>query len=526
LSSVPVQGRIRNARNAIANTQATHPGRPDRAMAVVDAPTPFDPYVFTRGKPDARGPEVPRRFLEALAGPEVAPFEQGSGRLELANAIASPDNPLTARVFVNRVWGFLIGKHLVDTPSDLGLRSNPPTHPELLDYLAASFVENEWSTKWLIRHIVTSKTYRQSSAYDPTLHEQDSENRLLARQNRMRLDLEAMRDSILQTSGALDGTMFGKPVDITVAPYPARRTVYAFIERQNLPNLFRTFDFASPDAHSPGRFRTTVPQQALYMMNSPFVVEQSRAFATWAVEQGGDSISDTIRAMYAKAYQRMPDAEELGMALDFIESTSAASPDSYAWRYGYGGLDPELGVLSFSSYPHFDGNQWKGGPELPDPALGWSSIGAKGGHPGKHGFDSILRFTAPVPATFAVTGVLEHKNAEGDGVHGKIIRNGSEVLWTGHVHNAALDAPVATVHLKPGDTLDFVVHCGENENFDGYNWAPEIKITSREALADGHETRSTWQSAADFQGPPPSPLEPWEQYAQVLLLSNEFLFVD
>lgn len=525
-SDVPTQGRIRNARNAIDNTKATHPGRPDRAMAVEDAPNPFDPYVFNRGKPDARGPEVPRRFLEALAGADAPAFEQGSGRLELANAIASADNPLTARVFVNRVWGFLFGKPLVDTPSDLGLRSNPPTHPELLDYLAASFVENDWSMKWLIRHIVTSKTYRQSSAYDPARHEQDSENRLLARQNRERLDLEAMRDSILQAAGTLEPIMFGKPVDITVAPYPARRTVYAFIERQNLPNLFRTFDFASPDAHSPGRFRTTVPQQALYMMNSPFVVEQARAFASWAEAEAGDGIADRIRAMYAKAYQREPDAAELGLALDFIESTAIAFPESYAWRYGYGGLDPELGVVSFTSYPHFDGNAWKGGPELPDPALGWSSITARGGHPGKPGFDSVLRFTAPTEAMVSVKGTLEHKSAEGDGVHGAIVLNGGETLWQGHVHNTASETRLDAVPLKRGDTLDFVVHCGEHESFDGYNWAPEIQVVSGEAMAAETGGRMAWRAEADFQGPPPAPLEAWEQYAQVLLLSNEFLFVD
>src|SRR5262249_22244613 len=156
-------------------------------------------------------------------------------------------------------------------PSDFGLRGEPPTHSELLDYLATSFMDNGWSLKKLHRLIVLSNTYRQASAGDPRLATVDADNRLLARNNRRRLDFEQMRDALLAVTGKLDFTAGGASVDLTKTPFSQRRTVYGFIERQNLPGMFRTFDFASPDASSPQRYTTTVPQQALFLMNSPFV---------------------------------------------------------------------------------------------------------------------------------------------------------------------------------------------------------------------------------------------------------------
>src|SRR5262249_37308075 len=147
--------------------------------------------------PKVKGPEVPRQFLEVLAGERRRPFRHGSGRLELARAIASKDNPLTARVMVNRVWLHLFGVGLVGTPSDFGARSEAPTHPELLDYLACRFMEEGWSVKTLIRLLVLSRTYRQSSRGDPAGVRKDPENRYLGRMNRRRLDFEALRDGLL-----------------------------------------------------------------------------------------------------------------------------------------------------------------------------------------------------------------------------------------------------------------------------------------------------------------------------------------
>ncbi len=204
-------------------------------LRLVDRAQPVQPVVFLRGNPSNRGPEVPRRFLTSIAGADAPAFTKGSGRLELAEAIASRDNPFTTRVAVNRVWMHLFGRGLVDSPSDFGVRTDPPTHPELMDYLAISFVDNQWSQRKLIRQIVTSATFQQSSDRRPDCEMADPENRLLARMNRSRLDFESHRDSILAVAGTLDRTIGGTSVDVTQPEAPPRRTVYARIDRQNLP---------------------------------------------------------------------------------------------------------------------------------------------------------------------------------------------------------------------------------------------------------------------------------------------------
>jgi hypothetical protein len=321
--------------------------------------------VFLRGNPNNPGEEVPRQFLAVLTGENRKPFTKGSGRLELAQAIASQDNPLTARVFVNRVWLHLFGKGLVNTPSDFGVRCEPPTHPELLDWLATTFVSTGqlvngsmgksvdqltnlpidcydcgWSVKKLLRLILLSSTYQQSSDGWQVLGDEkrptaahsslvtrhsslsvDPDNALLSRMNRRRLDFEAMRDALLWASGQLDLTMGGKSEDIIKSPFSKRRTIYGFVDRQNLPNLFRTFDFASPDTHAPQRFTTTVPQQALFMMNSPFVVEQAQSLIKQVAEN--QDPTQRIQALYRLLYQRAATPDEVALGLRFLESAES-----------------------------------------------------------------------------------------------------------------------------------------------------------------------------------------------------------
>jgi mono/diheme cytochrome c family protein len=309
---------LRALRKQVEQWQATSPVAPPRAMVLIDKAMPQTPHVFLRGNPNNVGPEVPRQFLEVVAGEKRQPFRQGSGRLEMARAIADRDNPLTARVLVNRVWLHHFGTGLVRTPSDFGLRGDPPTHPELLDWLAATFVDNGWSIKKLHRLIMLSSTYQQASGGERRLLEMDPDNRLLAHMNRRRLDFEAMRDSLLFVAGRLDTTMGGRAVELTTAPFSRRRTVYGFIDRQNLPGLFRTFDFASPDASTPQRYTTTVPQQALFLMNSPFVIEQARHFLQRpdVAEQTKDEAK--IKRMYQLAYGRAAEADEIEMGLRFL----------------------------------------------------------------------------------------------------------------------------------------------------------------------------------------------------------------
>ena len=307
--------QLRALQKKIDAFMANSPAAPPRAHVLVDALRPFDPVVFLRGNPGNRGPNVPRRVPEIVAGPDRKPFTGGSGRLELAKSIASPDNPLTARVFVNRVWIGHFGQGLVRTPSDFGVRSDPPTHPELLDWLATEFMQDGWSVKQLHKLIMMSATYRQASTAPAAVLQADPDNRLLARQNRRRLDFESMRDSLLRVAGRLDATIGGRPVDLFQAPFPTLRTVYGKIDRSNFPGTFRSFDVASPDQHSPQRFQTTVPQQALFLLNSPFVVEQAKALAKRA---SGKTDADRIRSLYRLALGRDPTAEELKLGLEFI----------------------------------------------------------------------------------------------------------------------------------------------------------------------------------------------------------------
>jgi len=306
------------------------PPTPEFAMGFQDNASPFDPYVFIRGNPGNHGESVPRRFITCISAEEPKPFTGGSGRLELAKDIASKDNPLTARVFVNRVWMYHFGTGIVRTPGDFGKRGDPPTHPELLDWLAATFVENGWSMKKLHKQIMMSSAYRQSSTGAEKAISVDPENRLLSHQNRQRLDLEALRDSVLFVSGQLDRKMGGPAVEITTAPYPPRRTVYGFIDRQNLQGLYRTFDFASPDTSSAQRYHTTVPQQALYMMNSPFLIEQAKALSKRPEIATSPDIPTRIRLAYSVIFGRAPSSDELANGVHFLQGAEQIRPASAA----------------------------------------------------------------------------------------------------------------------------------------------------------------------------------------------------
>jgi hypothetical protein len=307
------------------------PGGEPSPLRLEDAETPTAPVVFLRGQPGQRGAQVPRQFLEVLTGPDRQPFQKGSGRLELAEAIASVNNPLTARVFVNRVWGHLFGSYLVDTPSDFGTRSSQPALAELLDDLAVELMRHEWSVKWLVREIVLSSTYGQSSASRNDVAQQDATNQLYWRVNRRRLDFEAMRDSLLYVSGQLKDQPIGGPsVEISNDQPDLRRSLYAHIDRQNFPGLFRIFDVASPDTHAPKRFETTVPQQALYLINSPFALNCAQRLAEATNHLASDPQA-RVQALYRRVLSRLPDDWELQRALAYLAAAASASQAQDTW---------------------------------------------------------------------------------------------------------------------------------------------------------------------------------------------------
>jgi len=488
------------------------------AMPLFDKEKPFDPYVFLRGQAGNHGPRVPRQFLEVVAGTERRPFEHGSGRLELARAIADPHNPLTARVMVNRVWKLHFHSPLVTTPSDFGLRCDPPTHPELLDWLAAEFVDSGWSLKSLHRQILLSATWRQSSMDRPDARAVDSENRLLWRMNRGRLELESMRDSVLAVAGELDLTVGGQSVDITQNPAPRRRTIYGSIDRQNLPALFRTFDFATPDQHSPGRFETSVPQQTLYLRNSPFLAAEARRVEETLT---GEGPAARVQTLFRRVLCRDPDAAEISDALRFIESAdvSPSTGGGSVWSCGYGRFNPETGRLdSFTPLPHFDGKTWQGGSVLPDLKLGWVSLRADSGHPGDPDHAAVRRWTAPSSMTVRISGELSHASEHGNGVDAIISTSGKGLIQRWTVTHGRERTATGPFHVDAGESVDFIVDCRGDVSFDSFQWTPEVRETGNR--------QSRWNAAAQFAGPAPAALNPWALLAQVLLLSNEFQFVD
>jgi hypothetical protein len=288
-------------------------------MALEEAPVPYEPHVFQRGNPNHVGEGVPRQFLKVLAGEKRRPFTQGSGRLELAQAIVDRNNPLTARVLVNRVWQHHFGTGLVRTPSDFGLRSDPPSHPELLDYLATVFMDNGWSLKKLHRLILLSAMYQQASDDRPECRRVDPENALLWRMDRPRLDFEATRDALLAVSGRLERTVGGPPAKDILAAKASRRTVYAQVDRLNFPGLFRTFDMPSPDTTSPQRDTTTVAPQALFFMNNPFLVECSRRLLQRPEIQAESDMAKRVNLLYRLLYARPPATKEVELAREYME---------------------------------------------------------------------------------------------------------------------------------------------------------------------------------------------------------------
>lgn len=359
---------------------ATNPP-PARAMVVADLPEPFAPHIFKRGNPSRLGDAVPRAFVQVLTGGEPQPFTRGSGRLELAEAIIAPTNPLTARVLVNRVWMLHFGEPLVSSTADFGTRSEAPANPELLDWLASEFIRSGWRLKQLHRLMVLSSAYQQASTpaepkaaepvakatppprpmgngFEPAMEtrladvasaganikrlkaksppqgtataqpttpktKDDPDNKWLAHFPRRRLDLEAMRDFLLACAGRLDLTMGGRPVDAANDPLNRRRTVYGLVDRQNLPDVYRAFDFAIPDQCVERRPRTMVPQQALFALNAPFVLEQARALAAQPEIAKAKKPAQRVEALFRRVLQREPAKPETEAALRFVNLVSA-----------------------------------------------------------------------------------------------------------------------------------------------------------------------------------------------------------
>jgi mono/diheme cytochrome c family protein len=300
---------------------------------VSDKPKAINVAVNLRGNPHNLGDEVPRRFLEVLSPSNPKPFTQGSGRLELAEDITQ--SGLATRVFVNRVWKWHFGSGIVNTPDNFGKAGDPPSNPELLEYLANYFVQNGRSMKKLQRMIMLSSVYRLASEPSKANEEKDPANRLYWRYNRQRLDAEEVRDSVLFASGSLDVKKVGGP-STDFSDDNQRRTVYCKISRFRLNNFLQVFDFPNPSFTSEQRFSTIVPMQRLYFMNSSFVYKQADQLARRVSPAGDDP--ERIRKAYELLFGRLPTEKEMNLGMQFLHSTpdfkgeTITGQPSTAWK--------------------------------------------------------------------------------------------------------------------------------------------------------------------------------------------------
>ncbi len=331
------QGQYQQVLKDVEQWIINGPGAPPRAMVLLDGEL-YEPRIFQRGNPNRPGASVPRHFLSALS--DGQPFSNGSGRLDLARAIADPSNPLTPRVLVNRLWQEHFGAGLVRTPSDFGLRSDPPTHPELLDWLASEFVGNpkeggqrrsfrgdgslekqrgtdsqRFSMKRMHRLLMSSRVYQQTS--DDPADLADPDNRLWNRMNRRRLDFEATRDALVFVTGQLQDRI-GGPSQNLLEGFQPRRTLYLFLNRLDLPGLLSVFDFPSPAASSGQRETTTISPQALFLMNGTMMATVADAIQLRADIIQITNVSDRVRRIYLLLFQRLPNPGESKLAAEFL----------------------------------------------------------------------------------------------------------------------------------------------------------------------------------------------------------------
>ena len=550
-NTVDARNEYRKLYGELAETESTHLGAPIRAMVVKDAdPLIKNHAVFVRGDPSKRGDAVERRFIEVLA-PAKKPFAAAqSGRTELAEHIASSGNPLTPRVWANHVWRHLIGRPLTKATGDFGLQSEPPTHPQLLDWLASALVQRNWSTKKLVRDIVLSATYQQASLENRSAEQSDADNVWLWRGNRRRLDLESMRDAVLAASGRLDPKIGGRAVPLSAEPFTGRRTVYGFVDRVRVDPMFVAFDFPSPDISNTERTETLVPQQALFALNDAFMISQSRALAAAALEKAkavmaaGDPaktlaleealMRESTRRLYRRVLQRMPLEEEERFAMQLMREGPVPAPESSGgfWQYGVGSADPNIPRSgAFKQLVHFDGEskRYQAAPIFPDREFGYVSLSARGGHPGSDiKSAAIRRWIAPCDGKFTIGGeVAVNPKGSGDGVRARVISSKGGLMREWILDRQKLtscETSLDAVALRAGEILDFTVDCLENSTGDGFSWS--LVVRGADANAMHGKPPGVWDSQADFKPPPPPKLSPLEEVAQALLMTNEFMFVD
>ncbi len=518
--------RRRERLSAMSKLMAEHPGSPPRAMSLGDAAQWGKAVVFERGNPANRGETFDRQWLSFLGGGK---FEDGkSPRLSLAEKIADPANPLTARVIVNRVWAWHFGAPLAD-PGDFGPQTPRPDLLPLLDTLAVAFQQKGGSIKELHRLLLTSKAFRLAAAGAAENDSIDQANTMFWKWNRRRLDFETMRDRVLATSGVLDtrGTG-GRSVRLEEAGSDVRRSVYAFVDRYALPGTFVSFDLPHPDHHSAKRVETTVPQQALYFLNGRLVLRQAARLSSDAAFKGLPDDRTRIHWIYQKLFRRAPSDEEMQVAQDWIGS---ANPADYApplggyWEVRHG---PDEGKPSadLSPFPIFADNVWKITPDPSTSPIRWLNAGARGGHASAR-HTMVMRWRSNGAGKVRMTGQLTRTQKGGNILAWRIDGKGATLAEARLSPDASVDIAGTWIDVKPGDTMDFVLRAPDGDACGNVNWT--LRIEGRESESQpvaevGDFTRQFPTSNDPIPGA--ASADPWADLIQMLWASNEFHFID
>jgi hypothetical protein len=402
----------------------------------------------------------------------------------------------------------------------------------LLDHLARSFVENGWSIKKLHRVLMLSRAYQQSSRDNHAARRLDPEDKLLWRMKRRRLDFEELRDSLLAAGGKLERGQGGLPVSAIAWPYSHRRTVYSFIDRALVPSDFRIFDFASPDAHSPQRYLTTVPQQALLLMNSPFVIEQAKALLSRPEVAAARNPRQRIAKLYRLLYERTPSAAEIALGYSYVTDpansedggTAIDERKCGAWRYGQGEYDEKAQrVKSFKPLAWYLNGEWRNTSLPGDPRSSTAILNGTGGMTYEAKTNALIRrWVAPFAGRVSLAGSLEQNFENGcrkcEGVQGSVVssRSGRAGNWTAGPKSSG--TIIKEIAVSRGDTIDFVVDAAKGGAGSAFKW--EVTIKRLDGISE------EWDSRRDFRNPTALKLKAWERYAQVLLGAAEFMIID
>lgn len=409
-------------------------------------------------------------------------------------------NPLFVRAFVNRIWMHHFGKAIVATPGDFGKLGSTPTHPQLLDWLGWELIEHGWSLKHLHRTILKSTAYRQSSQRDPVREAIDPENRFYWRKDLQRLDAEVLRDSILMISGQWKPDLYGPPVplqeddagQVRMDPSQPRRSIYAKWRRTQPVALLQAFDAPVMGVNCDSRPSSTVATQSLMMMNNEFVLEQASILAKLVSEQASHVEREGSGALFGNQ-----DGSNVEWKLP--------PPPEPRWRYGTGAFNRETNTVNeFIEFTSTSEGRRHAGAQVPDAKFGWVFLTATGGHPGNASYPAIRRWIAPEAGVIRITGSLSHGSENGDGVIGTIVsKHGSAGRWT--AKSGTVSTPGESIAVEKGDSIDFVLECGEHETSDSFQWPIQIAlnppsvVTGESGTADSPSKSLVFDAAIGFQ---------------------------